>query len=44
MTTTATTSTSIKISSSDEQEFTVDRKVAEQSLTIKNMLEGKYFT
>jgi S-phase kinase-associated protein 1 len=30
---------SIKLSSSDEQEITVDRAVAEMSVTIKNMLE-----
>lgn len=35
-------STSVKLSSSDEQEFTVDRKVAEMSVTIKNMLEGSF--
>jgi len=31
--------TFIKLSSSDEKEFTVDRNVAELSITIKNMLD-----
>jgi hypothetical protein len=30
----------VKLQSSDEEEFTVARKVAEMSVTIKNMLEG----
>jgi len=32
-------STSVKLASSDEQEFEVERAVAEMSVTIKNMLE-----
>ena len=31
---------SVKLQSSDEQEFEVQRAVAEMSVTIKNMLEG----
>ncbi len=31
----------IKLVSSDEQEFVVERKVAEMSETIKNMLAGR---
>ncbi len=31
----------VKLQSSDEQEFSVPKAVAEMSVTIKNMLEGK---
>lgn len=37
-------STNVKLSSSDDQEFTVEKAVAEMSVTIKNMLEGTVIT
>ncbi len=33
-------SNTVKLQSSDDQEFEVERSVAEMSVTIKNMLEG----
>lgn len=31
----------VKLISSDNEDFTVDKEVAEKSVLIKNMLEGK---
>lgn len=33
---------SVKLISSDNEDFTVDKAVAERSVLIKNMLEGKW--
>lgn len=37
-------SPNVKLASSDEQEFEVEKGVAEMSVTIKNMLEGSFYS